>query len=89
MSHTPLQDSYEYKTFLVSYRYNGAEWGIQLPARNLQDAQARLSSLAWATVDGELVMTLPASLGPLAAFAAACRNAVRRLLRPQGIAGNT
>jgi hypothetical protein len=64
----------EYKTFAVRYRYDGAEWGFQLPARDLQDAKARLARLSYATIDGELVMTLPATTGPLAAIVTALRN---------------
>ena len=64
------------KTFLIRYRHDGAEWGLQLPARDFDDAKARLARLSFATVDGELVMSLPASTGPLAAILVACRNAV-------------
>jgi len=69
---TPIDN--KYKTFAVRYRYDGAEWGIQLPARDLQDAKARLARLPFATIDGELVMTLPATTGPLAAIITALRN---------------
>lgn len=62
------------KKFLVRYRYDGAEWGFRLPARDLDDAKARLSQLAFARIDGELVMTLPASTGPLTGLIVACRN---------------
>lgn len=68
-----------YKTFLVSYRYEGAEWVVQLPARDFADAKARLARLSFATVDGELVATVPAYAGPLAAAVTAIRNAAQRL----------
>ena len=64
-----------YKTFVVHYRYDGAEWGIQLPARSFEDAEARLARLAVGTVKGELVMTLPASTGPLTGILCWLRNA--------------
>ena len=70
------------KTFLVRYRYDGADWAVRLPARDIDDAKARLSRLAYATIDGEHVMTIPASLGPLALFATAIRNAAYSLFRP-------
>jgi len=72
----------KYKTFVVHYRYDGAEWGIQLPALSFEDAKARLARLAYATVEGELVMTLPASTGPLAAIVTSFRNAFYSLFTP-------
>ncbi len=73
-----------FKTFLVRYNYDGAQWSLELTARDYEDAQARLARLAWASIDGEHIMTLPASTGPLAALIAATRNAVCRLLLPTG-----
>ena len=73
-------DERKFKTFAVRYRHDGAEWGFELPARDLQDAKARLARLAYASVDGELVLTLPAATGPLAATVAALRNVFCRLL---------
>jgi hypothetical protein len=70
------------KTFLVSYRYDGAEWSLRLPARDFDDARARLSRLQYATIDGELEMTLPASTGRLAAVIVAVRNALHSLFAP-------
>lgn len=70
-----------YKTFLVSYRFEGATWSIQLPARSREDAEARLARLPYASVDGELVMTLPEYAGPLAAVIAKLGNALRSLTR--------
>ncbi len=69
-----------YKTFLVSYRHEGEQWNLKLPARDLSDARARLSRLAFAQVDGEIVMSVPAAIGPLAVVVAAVRNALYRLL---------
>ncbi len=74
----------QYKTFVVHYRYDGAEWGIQIPAKSFEDAEARLSRLAYGTVKGELVMTLPAATGPLAAIVTGVRNALRSVFASQG-----
>lgn len=70
-----------YKTFAIRYRHDGAEWAIQLPARDYEDAKARLARLPYATIDGEMVMRLPGFTGPLAAIVTAFRNTLR-LLRP-------
>ena len=67
------------KTFLVRYRHEGAEWGFDLMARDLDDAKARLSQLALGRIDGELVMRVPAATGPLAALIVGIRNGLWRL----------
>lgn len=69
------------KTFLARYNYEGAQWAFQFQARDFEDAQARLSRMSFASLDGEHVMTLPASTGPLAAAITAARNAFNRLLQ--------
>jgi hypothetical protein len=72
----------QYKMFVVHYRHDGAEWGIQLPAKSFEDAEARLARLAYGTVKGEVVMTLSAYTGPLAAIVSGFRNALHSLLSP-------
>jgi len=67
------------KTFLVSYRHDGSEWGLELKARDFQDARVRLARLPYATLDGELVARVPATLGPIAIIATAIRNSLKRL----------
>jgi hypothetical protein len=68
-----------YKTYVARYRYDGVEWGFRIPARDLDDAKARLARIPYATIDGELIVTLPAPTGPLAAFVTAFQNFVRWL----------
>ena len=70
------------KTFVVSYRHEGGEWSLLLKARDYDDAKARLGRLTWATIDGELMMTLPGYTGPLAMIIAATRNFLHRAGRP-------
>lgn len=77
-----VQDDGDYKTFAVRYRYAGAEWGLQIPAQSFEDAKARLNMMAWGHVDGVIIATLPAFIGPLAAVIVACRNALNRLFDP-------
>lgn len=67
------------KTFLVSYRHEGEEWIIRLPARDASDAQARLAKLPYAAVDGELMGEFPAAAGPLVIMAMALRNTFAQL----------
>ncbi len=68
------------KTFLVAYRYEDAEWVLELKARDVEDAKARLAALPFARLDGELVARVPAVLGPLAFAVAVLRNSLSRLL---------
>lgn len=62
------------KRFLVSYRHQGSQWNIELPAEDLDDARRRLSQLALGRLDGEIIATIPGAFGPLAALAAFARN---------------
>lgn len=70
------------KTFLVRYRYEGAEWSVRLPAKDFDDAKARLARMPYASVDGELIAAIPASTSPLASIVVAVRNAIYWLLNP-------
>jgi hypothetical protein len=66
------------KRFLVSYRHEGSQWNIELPATDLEDARRRVSQLALARLDGEIIADIPGALGPVAALAAFVRNALGR-----------
>jgi hypothetical protein len=41
-----------FATYLVSYPYQGARWGVELKATSFEDAAARLRALGWGSVDG-------------------------------------
>ena len=68
-----------FKPFLISYRYEGATWNIEIKAKSHNDAERRLHALRTGSVDGELVMTIPAHSGWLAPFFCWLRNAFGRL----------
>lgn len=67
------------RTFLVRYNYDGAEYGLELKAESAAEAKARLARLAYASIDGELIATVPAVLGPLAIAVTAVRNGIARI----------
>ena len=69
----PMQ---KFKTYLVSYRHDGAQWNIELPATSLEDAQQRLGQLHFGRVDGEVIANLPSSMGPIAELIARLRNLI-------------
>lgn len=51
-----------YKTFTCEYPFNGSKWGFEIKARSFEEAEARVKALGWATVNGELMMTIPAEV---------------------------
>lgn len=73
-----------FQTYLVSYRHEGQEWSLELPATSFEDARRRLSMLALGRVDGVMVAKVPAPLGPIAVALAAIRNALSRYRRTAG-----
>jgi ubiquinone biosynthesis protein COQ9 len=68
------ENSMKFKRYLVSYRHDGGQWNIELPATDIEDARSRLSQLALGRLEGEIIANIPGTLGPLAAFAAFARN---------------
>ena len=64
----------QYKRYLVSYRHDGSQWNIELPATDREDAHRRLSQLTLGRIEGEIIADIPGALGPLAALAAFTRN---------------
>lgn len=65
------------KRFLVSYRHEGGQWNLELPATDLNDARRRLSQLALGRLEGEIIATIPGALGPVAALAAFREKSLR------------
>lgn len=70
----------QHKTFLVTYPHEGEWWGLEIKARDADDARARLRQLTYARVDGELAMSVYAPIGPLARLHAWASSA-RRFLK--------
>ena len=63
--------------FLFSYRHDDAEWNVEIPARSWEDARKRVSALALARCEGEVVLGMPALPGPLARLFGYIRNLCR------------
>jgi hypothetical protein len=66
------------KRFLVSYRHDGGQWNVELPATDIDDARRRLSQLALGRLEGEIIADVPGAFGPLAATVAFVRNVFAR-----------
>jgi hypothetical protein len=43
--------------YLFEYRHQGTEWALEVRARDLNDAKARLETLPFATFIGEIELT--------------------------------
>ncbi|GIW55356.1 MAG: hypothetical protein KatS3mg082_1760 [Nitrospiraceae bacterium] len=68
----------KFKTYLFSYRHEGATWGFEVKAQSPEDAVARVRKMANAVYDGELIMKIPAPLGLCARWLTRLRNALFR-----------
>lgn len=66
------------KSFLVNYQHGGQRYALEIPATDADDAKARLGSLMYGRVLGEVVGKVPASFGPLARLVCSVRNALAR-----------
>ena len=66
------------KSFLINYQHGGERYALELQATDAEDAKARLNSLLYGRVCGEVAMKLPASLGPLASWICSIRNMFSR-----------
>lgn len=59
----------KYRTFLFSYRHDGAVWVLEIKARDLDDAWSRLAKIQYASYDGELKLKVPVPAGMIARLA--------------------
>jgi len=66
------------KPFLVNYQHGGQRYALELHAEDAEDAKARLSSLLYGRVLGEVTAKVPATLGPLASLICSVRNVFAR-----------
>jgi hypothetical protein len=53
---TPSQEVFQ--TYLFRYRHAGKEWGFEIQATSLADANTRLSQMTFARYDGVLVASI-------------------------------
>jgi hypothetical protein len=67
-----------FKSYLFSYDHNGSKWTVEILAESPEDARQRVSRLAFASYDGEVITKVPASLGGLTRILVAARNLSRK-----------
>ncbi|MBI4724347.1 MAG: hypothetical protein HY765_05020 [Rhodomicrobium sp.] len=68
------------QTHLFTYRYNNADWVLEIPASSTEEAKERLARIPYATYDGVLIAKLPATLGVFGRLAVFLKNAAQRLM---------
>ena len=51
-----------YPIFTGSYPFEGDRWVINIPAKDMAEAERRFKALAWAKLDGGPVTTIPIGL---------------------------
>ncbi len=42
-----------FKRYLFTYRFDGADWSLEIPARSLEEAKERVKVLSFARCEGE------------------------------------
>ena len=50
--------SERFRTYLFSYQHQGAKWAFDIKATSPEDAKVRLTKIAHASYDGELVASI-------------------------------
>ena len=63
-----------FKTYLFEYFHDGSWWQVEIPATDMDDAQARINKLPLAKPVGELVAKLPPGGGLIASCLCWLRN---------------
>lgn len=58
------------KSYLFSYEFQGQNWNFEIPAHSQAEAMMRLSKIAQASFDGEAVLKVAASKGPVSSILA-------------------
>lgn len=69
----------EFRTYLFNYSHAGASWGLEIKAASPEDARQRLSRIAYASYQGELVAKVPAFAATPARAVVTARNVVHRI----------
>jgi hypothetical protein len=70
-------DGERFRPFLFEYQHDGGTWGIEILARDHNDAWARIRAMAAAQLKGPVLFSVPATLGPLTRLLVRIRNALR------------
>ncbi len=73
-----------YKRYLFEYRYDDAEWALEIPARSEAEARERLKVLPWAQYRGEAVVTVRIPGAPVIGLMSRIRACIASVARVIG-----
>lgn len=49
----------KFQRYLFEYKFDGAEWGVEIKATSPHEARERLKAVSWAKYKGEIQATIP------------------------------
>jgi hypothetical protein len=58
MAHCSLEEG-GYGRYLFEYRFNDAEWGVEIIAKSPKEAHDRINAMNWARYKGEIAAKIP------------------------------
>lgn len=69
------------KRYAFRYNYDGQSWAFEIPAHTAAEARERLSRIAFASYEGEIVATIPVPIptGPVSVLRSLGRRVSRFL----------
>lgn len=62
--------------YLFEYKFDNAEWGIEIVAADPSEARERLKAISWASYKGEIHAKVPVIPGPITQALSRIRAAV-------------
>jgi hypothetical protein len=54
-----ISNADNFQRYLFEYKFDGAEWGIEIVATNPAEARERLKAISWAKYKGEVFAKIP------------------------------
>ncbi|ABA04538.1 conserved hypothetical protein [Nitrobacter winogradskyi Nb-255] len=66
----------EFQRYLFEYKFDGAEWGVEIKAASPNEALERLKAISWAKYKGEIYATVPVASARTSRTLARLRAAV-------------
>jgi hypothetical protein len=54
-----LSNADKFQRYLFEYKFDDAEWGIEIKATSPSEARERLKAISWAQYKGEIQATIP------------------------------
>ncbi|WP_246739105.1 hypothetical protein [Bradyrhizobium aeschynomenes] len=65
-----------FQRYLFEYKFDNAEWAIEIVAADPAEARERLKAISWAQYKGEIFAKIPVTPGPLTRALSRIRSAL-------------